>query len=316
LDANIKLYQGDLLKIVDTLIDNNLKVDSIIADPPYGTTACQWDSIIPLNEMWIKIEKIIKPNGTIVLFGSEPFSSILRTSNLKQFKYDFVWEKNNAGNFQLVNYQPLKIHETISIFINEKPNLEFSNIMKKYMKIKDIKQMEISKLQLSKNCKITGWVTNKLNGSQLPTKVQWEKICNLFEIENKYDEILNSIKKPTYNTFETKEIQKICSNKKKAGNLGHLTSETKRNNYIQNKTGYPKSILKYNRENKFHPTQKPIKLMEFLIKTYTNENEIVLDFCMGSGSTGIACLNTNRKFVGIELEKKYFDIAKKRIFKN
>ena len=236
----------------------------------------------------------------------------MRTSNLEWYKYDWIWEKNNAGNFQLVNYQPLKIHESISVFYNETPNMEFANIMVENMKKLNLKQIDVSKLELSKTGGMTGWVTNKMNGSQLPTEQQWSKICNLFGIENKYNEILSTVKKITYN-LELEETELVLSNKGKAGTLGHLSSESKRETYIQNKTGYPKSILKYNRENRLHPTQKPIPLMEFLIKTYSNEGETVLDNTMGSCSTGIGCINLNRNFIGIDNTKKYFNISLKRV---
>jgi DNA modification methylase len=146
---------------------------------------------------------------------------------------------------------------------------------------------------------------------QLPTEQQWSKICKLFGIENKYDEIFSTVKKITYN-LELDDIELILSNKGKAGTLGHLSSESKRETYIQDKTGYPKSILKYNRETGLHPTQKPIPLMEFLIKTYSNEGETVLDNTMGSCSTGIGCINLNRNFIGIDNTKKYFNISLKR----
>ena len=167
----MKLYKGDCLEVMDRMIAEGVKVDAIITDPPYGTTACKWDSIIPFNEMWERLNKLIKPNGAIVLFGSEPFSSALRMSNIKNYKYDWVWEKNNAGNFQLIKYQPLKIHETISVFYNRTPNMEFANIMIENIKRLNLKQIDVSKLELSRTGGITGWVTNKMNGSQLPTEI-------------------------------------------------------------------------------------------------------------------------------------------------
>ena len=236
-----KIYNGDCLEIMDTLIEEGIKVDCILTDPPYGTTACKWDTVIPFDKMWERLNNLIKPNGAIVLFGSEPFSSALRTSNMKNYRYDLIWEKNNCGNFQLAKKQFLKYHENVSIFYKKQPTYNPQGLIK--------------------------------------------------------------LKKP-----------KIQSNKGKAGKLGHLGSETKRETYEQKYTNYPKSILKFNREvNPIHPTQKPISLLEYLIKTYTNENELVLDFTMGSGSTGVACMNTNRKFIGIELDKNYFNIAKQRI---
>lgn len=306
----IELLQGDCLELMKDI--NDKSVDMILCDLPYGTTACKWDVTIPFDKLWKQYKRIIKDKGIIVLFGSEPFSSYLRTSNIDWYKYDWIWEKNNAGNFQLVNYQPLKIHETISVFYNDTPNMEFADIMKFHMNRLDLKQKDLSLLELSRNGKPTGWVSNKLNGSQLPTEQQWEKLCNLFGIENKYQEILNKVKTVTYN-LDLQETCKVMSNKNKGGSLGHLSSENKRDNYLQLKTGYPKSILEFNRETGLHPTQKPVDLLEYLVKTYTNENETVLDNCMGSGSTGVACVNTNRKFIGMELDENYFNIAKERI---
>ena len=306
----IDLRYGDTIEQMKLIPDKS--IDFICCDLPYGTTACAWDSIVPFDKLWEQYKRIIKDKGVIVLFGSEQFSSLLRTSNLDWYKYDWIWEKNNAGNFQLVNYQPLKIHETISVFYNETPNMEFADIMVENMKRLNLKQIDISKLELSRTGGMTGWVTNKLNGSQLPTAEQWGKICNLFEIENDYDDILSRVKRTTYN-LDLDNIDIVCSNKGKAGSLGHLSSESKRSNYTQIKTGYPKSILKYDRENGLHPTQKPVELFEYLIKTYTNEGNLVLDNCAGSGTTGIACLNTNRNYILMEKEEKYFETINKRI---
>ena len=240
-DRRYKLYQGDCLDVMDELISLGVKFDAIITDPPYGTTACKWDNVIPFDEMWERIDKLIKPNGAICLFGSEPFSSALRMSNIKNYKYDLIWIKNNAGNFQLAKKQFLKYHENISIFYKKQPTYNPQGLIK---------------------------------------------------LENPITQ----------------------SNKGKAGKLGHLSSEKKRATYKQEYTNYPKSILKFNRPSKpLHPTQKPVDLLEYLIKTYTNEGELILDFTMASGSTGVAALNTNRRFVGIELDEKYFNIALERL---
>ena len=232
----MKLYKGDCLEVMDRMIAEGVKVDAIITDPPYGTTACKWDSVIPFDEMWERLNKLIKPNGAIVLFGSEPFSSALRMSNIKNYKYDWIWEKSKASNFGSVNYQPLKNHEIISIF-----NKHF----------------------------------------YYPVMTEG---------------------KPYYKGKAKKSIIE--------------TTRMERVNNVNNGTRYPKSIIKFTtaeREGKLHPTQKPVLIMEYLIKTYTNENETVLDFTMGSGSTGVACKNTGRDFIGIELDKDYFKIAEERI---
>jgi len=225
-------------------------VDMILADPPYGTTASKWDSVIPFDEMWQRLNKLIKPNGAVVLFGSEPFSSALRMSNIKNYKYDWVWEKENASNFFQAKFCPLNKFENISIFGEFGVN----------------------------------------NGSK---------------------------KIGIYNPQGTVGINKKCVNGKNVGGLlgqAHKTSMTEGKTYTQTKTGYPTRHLIFARDkNKKHPTQKPVALMEYLIKTYTNEGETVLDFTMGSGTTGVACKNLNRDFIGIELDEKYFRIAKQRI---
>lgn len=215
----IDLRYGDTIEQMKLIPDKS--IDFICCDLPYGNTACFWDIIIPFDKLWEQYKRIIKDKGVIVLFGSEPFSSLLRTSNLDWYKYDWIWEKNNAGNFQLVNYQPLKIHETISVFYNETPNMEFANIMIENMKLLNLKQIDVSKLELSRTGGMTGWVTNKMNGSQLPTEHQWNKICDLFGIENKHNEILSTVKKITYN-LELDDTELILSNKGKAGTLGSL----------------------------------------------------------------------------------------------
>ena len=235
-----KLYNGDCLEIMDKLIEEGVKVDAIICDPPYGTTACKWDAVIPLEEMWDKLNKLIKPNGVVALFAQSPFDKVLGSSNLKNLRYEWIWEKEQGTGNLNANKMPLKKHENILIFYNKSPlyNPQFTQ------------------------------------GTP-------------YEMKRKYND--NEI----FGKTGTKD--------------GYITKN--------NGKRYPTSIVKFNRElkNRYHPTQKPVKLLEYLIKTYTNENETELDFTMGSGSTGVACMNTNRKFIGIELDKNYFNIASKRI---
>jgi site-specific DNA-methyltransferase (adenine-specific) len=230
----IDLRKGDCLEVMKTIESGS--IDAIITDPPYGTTACKWDSVIDFKLMWEQLNRIIKPNGAIVLFGSEPFSSALRMSNIKNYKYDWIWDKKKAGNFASVRYQPLKPFEIVSIF-------------------------------------------NKHNYYPQMTKGKMRK-------------------KGGYNT------------KHEVSTVAGLDANV-------NDLYYPKAIIEYTKANnidsKLHPTQKPVALMEYLIKTYTNENETVLDFTMGSGTTGVAAKNLNRNFIGIEMDAKYFDIATERI---
>ena len=236
----MRLIQGDCLEEMDKLIQEGVKVDMVLTDPPYGTTACKWDSVIPFEHMWKCLNGLTYDNTPIALFGSEPFSSNLRMSNIYNYRYDWIWHKNSSGGFVNAKKMPMKYHEIISIFYK---------------------------------------------------------------------------KQPTYNPQGLIKLNKpiIKNNKGKGGKLGHLSSEHKRQFYEQWYTNYPSNILKFNADRGFHPTQKPVELLEYLIKTYTNENETVLDFTMGSGSTGVACINTNRKFIGIELDENYFNISKQRI---
>ena len=234
------LRLGDCLEVMKGIPDGS--IDAIITDPPYGTTACKWDSVIDFNLMWEQLNRIIKPNGAIVLFGSEPFSSALRMSNIKNYKYDWIWNKKLGGNSMLVKYQPYKIHELIHVF-SSKGKASYKPIMETRGDVR----------------------------------------------------IKNGKTKNKDNAFGVDGAE-----------------------YIKNNTYYPKSILEISnakRTGRVHPTQKPVALMEYLIKTYTNENETVLDFTMGSGSTGVACNNTNRNFIGIEQDENYFNIATERINK-
>jgi len=233
---NIDLRLGDCLEVMKTIKDNS--IDAIITDPPYGTTACKWDSIIDFDLMWEQLNRVIKPNGAIVLFGSEPFSSALRMSNIKNYKYDWVWDKKIGGNSMLVKHQPHRVVENVMVF-------------------------------------------NKHN----------------------YYPIMEERGKPVFKNNKNK------ASYKSANNHNNNAERVKNNIY------YPKSIISiYNsRRGKQHPTQKPEELMKYMIKTYTKENETVLDFTMGSGTTMVACVSTNRNGIGIEQEEKYFNIAKKRV---
>lgn len=253
-NGKYKLYNGDCLAVMDKLIEQGVKVDAIICDPPYGTTACKWDSVIPFDKMWARINKLIKDNGAIVLFGSEPFSSALRMSNIKNYKYDWYWNKNSSGNILCVKHMPLKLIETICIFGNGK--CPYNPQM--------IKRTEKEEKEFIKQ-----------KGKDYTPKKS---------------DMFAEIKSAAF--FHTSDP----------------------------KYKYPVNLLNFSARGKecnnrirVHPTQKPTELLEYLVKTYTKEDELVLDFTMGSGSTGVACINTNRKFIGIELDEKYFNIAKDRM---
>jgi len=236
----MQLILGECLEVMKDIPDKS--IDFILTDPPYGSTLCRWDIIIPFEPMWKELKRIIKDNGAIALFGSEPFSSALRMSNIKEFKYDWIWDKVTARGHLVAKKRPMQQTELISIFANGSHN--YFPIMVQRPKDK------IKKTREYKRTEIMGGKKGLL-------------------VEKIYD------------------------------------------------TWYPKNILKFSNANSSnvssHPTQKPVALLEYLIKTYTLEGETVLDFCAGSFSTGVACINTNRNFIGIEKDEKYYNIGVKRI---
>ena len=245
MEEQYKLYNGDCLEIMKDIKDKS--IDMILCDLPYGTTNCKWDSIIPFEPLWEQYNRVIKDNGAIVLFASQPFTTMLIGSNIKCYKHSWVWHKKNAGNILVAKYQPLKTTEDIVVF--------------------------------SKNGKRVNYYPIMTNGHKDRSK-----------------------EKPT------KQRSDLFSDFK-SGEFKHGT----------NKKGderYPKHLIEFSnasRKEHYHPTQKPVDLLEYLIKTYTKEGETVLDNCMGSGSTGVACITTNRNFIGIELNTDYYNIAKQRI---
>ena len=237
------LFNKDCLEVMKNIPNNS--IDMILCDLPYGTTKCSWDIIIPFETMWEQYNRIIKDNGAIVLFGQEPFASLLRASNIKDYKYDIYWEKERLTNINQVKRRIGKTVETISIF--------------------------------------------------------YKKQC-------------------TYNPQMIKYDGKTRTNKVKNGKLGKLTDEQEKKviEYNDNGTCYPTQVWKYQRDcltSNLHPTQKPLLLCEDLIKTFSNENDLVFDGCMGSNTVGLACKNTNRNFIGCENDTKlgYFNICIDRI---
>lgn len=240
------LLLGDCLEQMTNIPDGS--VDMILTDPPYGTTACKWDTVIPFETMWQQVWRVLKPNGACLLFGSEPFSSALRMSQIKRFKYDWIWHKSKPSGIATVKFMPMKAHEIISVFCKTKST---------FYPIKE-ERADSSKQRLSQG-KFETW--NTANGKQHKLKLTDKKKVEQLRFPT------------TVKFFASKSNNKECH----------------------------------------HPTQKPVALLEYLIKTYTLEGEIVLDFTMGSGSTGVACVNTGRRFIGIEMDDKYFKVATERI---
>ncbi len=244
---SVKIYNNDCFEIFKELKDNS--VDMVCVDPPYGTTSIKWDNILNFTKMWKELNRIVKPKGNILIFGSQPFSSLVVTSNLKQFRYELIWNKNKCGSPGLAKIRPQKVHENIMVFSQE-----------------------------------SGCTYNPIM-----------EVGDAYERNSKNPEGYGSGK----NTHGYGFGKKKTMSSKNSG------------------TRYPKSILHASRnfsaQQTVHPTQKPTNLLNWLIMTYSNPNDVVMDFTMGSGSCGVSCVLTGRDFIGIELEKEYFDIAEQRI---
>jgi len=237
------LFHSDCITGMKTLPEKS--IDLILTDLPYGLTECKWDSIIPLKDLWEQYKRLIKPTGAIVLFGQQPFSSMLVSSNYEMFKYSLVWKKTKTGNFAQAPYRFLCEHEDILVF-------SYGKVTK--------------------------------NGNP----------------------------RMTYNPQGTKECNKVM--KGKTGSTSHREGRATQSDYVQTVTNYPRSILEFGSEGKAeHPTQKPLELCEYLIRTYTNQGDIVLDSCMGSGTTAVAAVRTGRTYVGYEKEEKYYHIGLERL---
>lgn len=240
---NAELHNGDCLDVLPTLADGS--VDLILCDLPYGTTQNKWDSVIPLDALWEQYWRVAKPNAAVVLTATQPFSSALVTSDMRRFKYEWIWSKSRVTGVLNAKKQPLRSHEVVLVFYRGQPTYNPQGIV---------------------DC-------HKRTGTG------------------------------------------ISSNGKSSDNYGKIgIQQTEDGKYLQTQTGYPRSVLSISSEGKtVHPTQKPVALMEYLIRTYTNEGDTVLDNCMGSGTTGVAAVNTGRRFIGIERDENYFAIARKRI---
>ena len=253
---NITLYHGECIQEMHKIKDNS--VDLILCDLPYGTTKCKWDTIIDLNELWKHYKRILKkPSGVILLFGQQPFTSMLVSSNYEWFKYNLIWKKNKTTQFLLANYRPMKCTEDICVF---------------------------SKGGAAAASKVTGNMTYNPQGL-----------------------IATNIKKKN----SKERIGKMLNQEHHLFKNNKLISDSE---YTQNFTNYPNELIEFDIEfDTIHETQKPVKLIEYLINTYSNEGETILDNTMGSGTTGVGCVNTNRKFIGIEKEEKYFKLSKYRI---
>ena len=236
----MKLLHGDCLELMKDIPDGT--VDLILCDPPYGTTDCSWDSVLPFDQLWAEYNRILKPNGAAVLFSAQPFTAQLINSNRKSFRYCWYWLKNQATGFTFAKYQPMRRVEDVCVFYKKMPTYNPQG------------------LELVKNARVR---------KRKPSKRE--------------------------TVYKTSTLLKA---------------------YTPRFTNYPRNVLQFDCERGLHPTQKPVALLEYLVRTYTNEGDTVLDNCMGSGSTGVAVKRVGgRHFIGMEQNKQYYDIARERIEK-
>jgi len=259
ISENIKLYVGDCIERMNSIPDDS--IDLVLCDLPYGTTKCKWDTIIDIDELWKHYKRIIKkPQGVILLFGQQPFTSMLISSNYCWYKYNRIWKKNKTTQYLLANYRPMKCTEDICVF--------------------------------------------SIGGAAAASKKKGNMTYN--------PQGLTPVNIPKKNSAQ--RIGKMLNQSHHLGPNNKLVSDSE---YSQKFTNYPNELIEFDIEyDTIHETQKPVKLIEYLIKTYSNEGDTVLDNTMGSGTTGIGCINTNRKFIGIELEEKYFKLSRHRILHN
>jgi DNA modification methylase len=304
--SDIQLYNGDCLEIMDQLIKKNQKIQSIIVDPPYGTIKgiknvnhglsgkTEWDNKIDIQAMFDKCEKLLIEQGSLIIFAQDPFTTELICNSKKQYNinfcYRYIYEKKHHANSLMAKKAPLNYFEDVLVF-RRKYDIYNENPLRAYFeKILNCIGKSLHQINLDiGNRSVEHSFYIKSHQFKLCSKKSYDKLCSLYNLKQQawfknYNEIQKLNIKPIFN---------LPNNKK-----------------------YKSNILKYtisNKEKGFHPTQKPVLLLEDLIKTYTNEGDYVLDFAMGSGSTGVACKNLNRNFIGIELDKNYFNIAKQRI---
>ncbi len=313
-----RVYNEDCIKGMKNIADNS--IDFILTDLPYGVTACKWDSVIPFPSLWEQYNRIIKANGVIALFSIQPFTTKLIQSNFNNFRYCWYWKKNNKTGFAFAKFQPMRCIEDICIFYADKGNEGKHIELRKYLfdelKKSGLKRADVDKLL--ENSMSSHYFTN---GKQfaIPSAKDYKKLQSTGYFKRPYEDIKKEFAAqrkgatPTYNPQGLKAFNKFVNRKGK----GSVYSMDKKP-YFQKYTNYPVHLLQFdnevaNNKNRFHPTQKPLALCEYLIKTYTDEGETVLDSCAGSGTTLLAAKNTGRQYIGFETDIDYYNICIKRL---
>lgn len=323
----MKLLNGDCMELLPEIPTGS--VDLVLCDLPYGTTDCKWDIVLPMDKLWKEYRRVLKANGVAALFAAQPFTTDLIKSNRPSFRYCWYWVKNQATGFAFAKYQPMRKVEDIAVFICNVPGKDNTG------KHTELRQYMLEELQQSGLTRVD---INRILGNQMsshyftmgaqfsiPPEDQWEKIQSATgRFARSWEEIAKEYKEELGQTcggpaiYNPQGIQPAVNakpRKKRSTKEGIYNMATLQKEYTPKFTNYPKNVLEFNTERGLHPTQKPVPLLEYLIKTYTNEGNVVLDNCMGSGSTGVACVRTGRDFIGIEQDPSYFQTATERIEK-
>lgn len=325
----MQLLHGDCLELLPEIPDKS--VDLILCDLPYGTTECKWDHVLPMDELWKEYRRVLKCNGVAALFAAQPFTTALINSNRPAFRYCWYWVKNMVTGFAFARYQPMRKLEEVLIFVCNVPgkdNTGKHKALRTYLQ-EELKASGQTRAGINKilgNSMASHYFTN---GGQfsIPPREQWEKIQEeTGHFSRPWDDIREEYQKELGQTgggpaqiYNPQGLQPVTApkptrtTKRKPG--GVYQFDTLMGEYTTKYTNWPTNVLHFDTERGLHPTQKPVPLLEYLIRTYTNAGGTVLDNCMGSGSTGVACLRTGRHFIGIEKDPQYFQTAKNRLEK-
>ena len=314
-----RVYNEDCIQGMKKIEDGS--IDLILTDLPYGVTSCGWDSIIPFPSLWQQYHRIIKDNGAIVLFAVQPFTTKLIHSNLKNFRYCWYWKKNNKTGAAFAKFQPMRCIEDICVFYADKGNEGKHTELRQYL-FDELKKSGLNRDGVNKLLENTMSSHYFTYGKQfaLPSERDYKKLQSTGYFQKPYEDIKREFAAqrnntaPKYNPQGLKEYNKFIDRKGGVDNIYKITKKP----HFQKYTNYPVHLLQFDNEaasnkNRLHPTQKPLALCEYLIKTYTDEGETVLDSCAGSGTTLLAAKNTGRQYIGFETDAGYYDICLKRL---
>ena len=321
------LYQGDCMELLREIPPGS--IDLVLCDLPYGTTDCKWDKVLPMGQLWKEYRRVLKCNGVAALFAAQPFTTELISSNRSGFRYCWYWLKNQATGFTFARYQPMRKIEEVAIFVCNVPgkdNTKHHKALRAYMQ-GELAASGHTRASINKilgNTMASHYFTN---GSQfsLPPRDQWERLQEeTGNFSRTWDDVRAEYKKDLghkgggepqiYNPQGLQVISNAKPKRRKAIKDDSIYDfDTLMQEYTPKYKNWPINVLQFNTERGLHPTQKPVPLLEYLVKTYTHEGDTVLDNCMGSGSTGVACIRTGRKFIGMEKDPAYFQTAKERL---